>query len=44
MFPNLTLWDADKHRAVVIGVLHQDQQRLGDEVVLPEVTISQGQQ
>ena len=44
MFPNHTLWDADKHGAVVVGVLHQDQQGLGDEVILPQVTITQGQQ
>ena len=44
MFPIYTLWDADKHGAVVVGVLHQDQQGLGDEVILPQVTITQCQQ
>ena len=40
----ITLRDADKHGAVVVGVLHQDQQGLADEVVLPQVSVSQCEQ
>ena len=34
----------DEHRGVVVAVLHQDEQRLRDEVVLAQVPVSQGQQ
>ena len=37
-------WDLDKERAVVVAVLHQYQHRLGDEVVLPELPVSQSEQ
>ena len=40
----ITSRDADKHGAVVVGVLHQDQKGLGDEVVLAQVAVSQGEQ
>ena len=39
-----TLRDADKHGAVVVGVLDEDEEGLRDEVVLAQVAVSQGQE